>query len=212
MFKKTITTTSSGPTGEEVFEGSFVEGVPQGRGKVFVGGNIVYEGMWEQGERCGDGVLYEVDGSVVYTGSFIGNKKLIGKQMWVDGRVYEGEWVNDVPLGWFDGELLSNDGNVETFAGFLNTQKKREGWGKLVGNGYSYIGEWDNDLKHGQGVYKDARGGDEEIFEGSFVCGERKGFGSELSSTINYVGMWDKVPHGTGRATSPLDGSIIHEG
>ena len=61
-------------------------------------------------------------------------KQGIGKCMWADGSIYEGEWLNNI----------------------------RHGNGKYSNDLYEYTGQWQHDMKHGRG--KMVEKGEEPIF------------------------------------------------
>ena len=133
-----------------VFEGGFVDGLPQGAGKAVYEDNSVYEGEWSRGEYHGAGKL--VTSTFHYTGSFKdslfdGQGKLVlvnvgeydglflrgkfcgyGLFKWLSGKLYRGHWRdNQMHL---KGYLMWPDGRK--YIGNFNH-------GKKDGKGYFYF-------------------------------------------------------------------------
>ncbi len=88
------------------------------------------------------------------------------KLVWVDGRVYEGDWTDDKFHG--TGKYTYVNGDVYEGA-FENG--KRHGHGKVIcADGAEYEGDWANDEKHGPGKYTCGNG---DVYEGRWVNGKR---------------------------------------
>ena len=128
------------------YEGSWMNGLRHGEGKVVYADGSTYEGSWKNGLRYGEGKMVCADGST-YEGSWKnGCRHGEGKVVYSNGLTYQGSWENDSPCG-----RGTSRRNNHTFSGmFLNG--RLNGFGKAVyADGSSYEGEWVNDLPHGQG-------------------------------------------------------------
>ena len=62
--------------------------------------------------------------------------------------------------------MISTDGYFIYEGQFVNW--KMQGYGRFIGNGYYYIGEWKDDKYHGQGSYVFSNG---TIKKGTFING-----------------------------------------
>lgn len=117
-------------------------------------------------------------------------------QTWPDGRLYDGEWLNDQPHG--QGMLTYADGG-QYWGRFVHGKRQGEGLMKFV-NGDEYEGHWFDDQPHGQGTLMLATGG---RYEGEFSHGKPAGKGRKYYPDGTYYdGQWKQgVPHGFGRLT-----------
>lgn len=81
--------------------------------------------------------------------------------MYTNGRVYEGEFENDRKHGKgyekFQSESIYDGMYINGKPEGINSSTP--GYGKFVwGNGESYVGEWFNGMKHGQGKWSGSQG------------------------------------------------------
>lgn len=144
------------------YEGEFQNNIPHGEGvetsldckSKFVGvfqkgnkkyGKLVwgedkqytYEGSFANNLFQGSGVLRSQGGT--YTGSFFGGSKHgRGRYEWYDGRVYEGEYQNDMKHGY--GELYNSDGSP-SYKGYWRNDYPN-GTGTTFSGGVQTRGEW----------------------------------------------------------------------
>ena len=96
-----------------------------------------------------------------------------GRQTWKDGRVYEGQFVDD-QMHDSNGYFSWPDGR--TYRGSF-IRDVREGTGTMTWpNGDSYAGDFKANRMSGQGTYMWAESGDQYL--GSFIDGVRQGFGT----------------------------------
>lgn len=138
--------------------------------------NVIYEGDFKEGKRCGFGVSHS-ENRFEYIGEWQNDKKHgLGKQRWTDGSVYEGQWKEGVKQGygkycWSDGEYYEGywEGDEEhgygvyhwssedVYSGeWVKGSKHGQGyhlWGNGPWKGDSYRGEWKNDTQYGHGEY-----------------------------------------------------------
>lgn len=110
------------------FQGTFVNGVIQGKGSMTWTKGIFYEGQFLNGEFHGKG-YYKVTNGIIYEGDFT-NSKFNGKGSlrWPNGNVYEGDIVNGKLMG--KGVLRYKEG-FRYEGDFLNN--KIQGYGTLYG-------------------------------------------------------------------------------
>ena len=187
------------------YKGSWQEGVMQGQGSItfsnghtFFGeiengkrngfgrsfnpeGDLIYEGIYKNGDRDGKGILYNQDGSKYigeYKGQFTKKKMGEGKFVFSDGTYYTGTWKDGkvqfmtVKFYYADGkefnrEDWSTDGVLENefglywldgshFTGKI-VDGKKNGQGKFYDNALMIReGEWkDNELNGDGKEYND---------------------------------------------------------
>ena len=170
------------PNGD-VYEGSFMDGVQQGEGKMYyavtdANGNA----------RLGtDGKpLYDV-----FEGQFAnGVIGVSGKFTWSDGDVYEGAFVNGLPEGQGVKTFVKSNGN-DVFRGLFVAGEIGARGEYIWANTESYKGEFDVGKPNGEGkmymlaldsqgnVQVDGQGNTlYDIFEGHFVAGVISGTGT----------------------------------
>ena len=129
---------------------------------------------------------------------------------WPDGRLYDGQWLQDQPHG--QGMLTYADGG-QYWGRFHLGKRQGEGLMKFT-NGDEYEGEWLHDQPHGQGVMRYADGA---RHEGQFKQGQPSGQGRRTYPDGTYYdGQWrQSVPHGFGRLTFLSGGAYdgqFHQG
>eukprot|EP01064_Diplonema_japonicum_P039513 TRINITY_DN9925_c0_g1_i3.p1 TRINITY_DN9925_c0_g1~~TRINITY_DN9925_c0_g1_i3.p1 ORF type:complete len:448 (+),score=97.73 TRINITY_DN9925_c0_g1_i3:78-1421(+) len=109
------------------YDGEFKMAIRHGNGTYKLLNGDVYTGDWVDGQRTGKGkMLYGGDTGEEYQGSFRGNKRDgYGRYRYATGGVYEGYWVLDKKQGKGRFDFPSSD---------------------------IYIGQWSDDLIHGQGT------------------------------------------------------------
>ena len=126
--------------------------------------------------RHGQGVDVDARGNK-YEGMFCrGKKHGVGKMLYRDGTVYNGDWRNDVWSGKGVLELWSRETYRGKFVG-----GKRRGYGVcMFANGKTYEGGWNNDVPEGIGKLEphgiDRMEG-EETYLGGWWKGQRHGEG-----------------------------------
>jgi hypothetical protein len=146
--------------------------------------------------RNGKGKYNFADGRI-YEGDFLDDKfHGKGKFTWLDGDFYEGDFVDGKRTGkgkftWPDGEIYEGD--------FVDG--KYHGKGKLkFASGRIYEGDFVDGKRTGKGKITWPNG---EIYEGDFVDGKRTGKGKhKFASGSIYEGDWkDEKRHGKGKQT-----------
>lgn len=189
----------------DLFEGYFINGKKNGRGKYTWANGDVYDGNWVDGKRTGKGRItwsngasfdgewkdnqmsegkYSFADGSVYEGSFKNGKyDGYGKRIFMDGEKYEGQWHDGKKHGrgtytWADGDTYEGDWK----------DGKRCGRGKVIQYGKSpsgetyvkrsYDGQWLDSKEHGHGICVEGDFGWEKmdkVFEGEWVNGKRQG-------------------------------------
>ena len=89
-----------------------------------------------------------------------------GKQIWDDGSVYEGSWINDHVEGW--GRLVHADGDV--YEGEWSNDMANGVGSYYHLDGTKYVGAWINDKQHGKGIEIWPDGA---CYEGEYIDGEK---------------------------------------
>ena len=127
-----------------------------------------YIGSVYNNKPSGHGILES--STFKYEGYFLNGKRHgYGRQTFVSGRVYEGEWNFDLFHG--KGKLIMQTGNV--YDGFFHTGTYH-GYGSLTKSDSSYEGQWNHGTFHGYGVHKTNLG----TYQGSFMYNLRHGRGN----------------------------------
>jgi hypothetical protein len=113
----------------------------------------VYQGEWQDGQMNGNGILRKHSGDV-YTGHWRdGLFCEFGDVCFATGETYVGNWAQGLPHAM--GKVTS-DGKVY-LGHFVRGQKS--GRGKLTwDNGWTFNGQWENDLREGRGELRDPSG------------------------------------------------------
>ena len=114
----------------DLFEGYFLNGKKNGRGKYIWANGNVYDGNWVDGKCTGKGRISWSSGAS-FDGEWKDNQMSEGKYSYADGSVYEGSFKNG----------------------------KRDGYGKRIyTSGDKYEGRWQSGSRNGKGVYTWADG------------------------------------------------------
>jgi len=145
-----------------------------------------------------DGLQTFVERGFVFTGrcNEKGNLTGWGKQVYMNGNSYEGEFTDGKYNGF--GIYISKGGAI--YEGFWKDDKC-EGYGiqtyvKEPWKGDFYEGNWSEDKMHGFGRYTKASG---EYFEGRFVFGESTEGTYKYPDGRQYVGAFENdLAHGYG--------------
>ncbi len=176
----------------DLFEGYFLNGKKNGRGKYIWANGDVYDGMWKDGKRCGRGRISWSNGASFDGEWHDGKKHGRGTYTWADGTYYEGEFADGNFNGF--GKKVYSSGDV--YEGQWKDDK-REGSGKYTSQqGWVYTGDFAEDEISGYGTVIFPDGGS---YEGQWQNGKRNGHGKETAAGgfIYYDGEWkDNKKHG----------------
>lgn len=137
-----------------------------------------YEGEWVNGEKCGKGKIFYSSGDI-YDGYMDRDKKNgLGTISHRIGGFYTGDWLDDLKDGLGEEEFL---------------------------NGYKYIGHYSQGLFNGEGNF--ASEDSSYIYKGSFLGGNKTGFGNETMESGSYGGRFlNGLRHGKGKWSSTKEG------
>ena len=92
------------------FEGEYINGSKNGKGKEYRFGKLFYEGQYLNDLKNGKGKEYDQDGHLIFEGIYLYNHRLSGKEYYADGKIkYEGEYLFD--LQW-TGKAYDENGNI----------------------------------------------------------------------------------------------------
>ncbi len=135
---------------------------------------IRYEGIWRDENLFGIGIE-EFDQNR-YEGDYLnGQKNGIGKYVWKDGSEYKGDWVNNSMQGWG----IYNFSNGGSYEGEFH-QNMMSGYGEYKLGNKTYIGMFQNDVRHGFGI--DYLNDPVRIYVGFWKDGKKDGLGKMLSA------------------------------
>ncbi|XP_070617320.1 radial spoke head 10 homolog B-like isoform X2 [Erythrolamprus reginae] len=184
----------------ERYEGEKTRGLYEGEGTAYFQGGNVYKGIFSEGLMHGQGTYTWADG-VQYEGNFVKNIQMDhGTYRWPDGSVYEGEVKNGIRHGfgmykcgtypvsyigkWVEGKrhgkgtIYYNEAGSSWYEGDF-VYNIKSGWGiRRYKSGNIYEGQWERDLRHGEGRMR------------------------WLTSNQEYTGVWvNGIQHGQGTHT-----------
>lgn len=114
---------------------------------------------------------------------------------YIHGRIYEGEWKNDMRSG----RGYERHQNGDTYSGqFLLGKPHGHGVRRWAGSGQVYDGEWKQGVKHGYGIWKAA---DNVSYIGEWKDGQATGQGAaQFANGDRYEGEWVNFQkHGQGQ-------------
>ena len=191
------------------YEGYFINGKANIRGKLFHSNGDTYDGEWLENKANGFGKYIHVGGEY-YEGTWENDKQNgKGKETWIDGSSYEGDYIFGKRHGygtfkWPDGSEYEGNfiDNMFNGKGKYTWSDKREYIGEWVMNqmngygifkwpdGRKYQGDYKNDKKEGYGIFYWPDG---RIFKGSWNKGKQHGEGEfyDPKKNIWRKGEWD---------------------
>eukprot|EP01084_Bolivina_argentea_P254410 427675_1 len=147
-------------------------------------GRDKYIGGVKNGTRSGIGKMMYNDGEV-YEGEFENNKwNGYGKFMYKNKAVYEGNW-KDCERNGYGTHVYDT---CDRYDG-CHTNNKRNGYGQYHYHaGHLYDGNFTNDQIHGYGLFRFPSG---KIYEGGHKYGKKEGYGKiSLPNGKIYYGHW----------------------
>ena len=149
-----------------------------------------------------------IPGEGIYAGAVArrGMRSGYGKMWFVDGLVYEGEWVANQMKG--TGKMVYDTGAI--YEGEFDFGM-RHGTGTLCyTNSDEYVGQWSEDNKEGHGVFTFHSDGGSS-YSGQWLAGVMHGHGTyTFADGCQYIGSYvDGRRHGTGVFVN-ADGSRDH--
>ena len=150
-----------------IFDGEYINGKRNGRGKEFEEGIIKFEGEYKNGKRTGEGTSIEYNrGKKIFVGEYKeGKRNGKGKRYYNGLLIFEGEYL-DGKRWKGKGKKINESGKVIYEGEYL--------YGKMW-NGKEYVFE-ENELKFIR-EYKEGN----LIYEGEYKNGKRDGKGKEYN-------------------------------
>lgn len=177
--------------GVEVFDGYWENGEKCGLG-VYQWRDRAYVGQWTCGQREGYGVLERADGTW-YCGEWHADRRHgHGEALFLPaGTTYRGEWYRGLRHG--PGSLTYPNGVVVT--GVWNNDEQEPEVCARYADGSVYEGSWQHDTRHGSGVYTDAQ---KCVHSGTWSRDVRCGAGDvRFPNGVVLRATWDELgtPH-----------------
>ena len=214
-------------TGEMIFEGEYLNGKRNGKGKEYGAYNrLIFEGEYMNGKKMngkwnfinsyisgeiknGKGYIKQYDSNniVIFEGEFLnGEKNGFGKE------------YNNIRTLIFEGRYLDGMKNGNGIEYHYNKKIKFQGEYKLGkiwnGKGYDIYGNLAYEIKNGKGFVKEYNSVGNLDFEGEYINGERNGKGKEynLISNLEYEGEYiNNKRNGIGKEYD-IRGNLIYMG
>ena len=177
-----------------IYEGSLLNGLRHGIGKYTSPEGITYEGEWKNGLKDGIGTMKR--GNMSYEGEWKnGRISGEGRIKWENGNLYEGEFkMNHIEgngyMVWYD--LL------EKYIGRWKSDKQNglgmhiwyEPKGELKEMRNRYVGEWEEGIRQGYGVFFYSNGA---MYEGEWKNNMKHGFGiMKFEDGKKYIGRFEE--------------------
>ena len=192
------------------YEGEFLNGEKNGKGKEYISGSLIFEGEYLNGKRHGKGKEYHgILKGMKFEGTYLYGHRLKGKEYDYGGKlIFEGEYLYD--LKW-TGKEYDENGKV------LNEYKNGAGFITEIEKDYrtmdviKFVGEYKNGMKNGKGK---EYCNDKLMFEGEYLNGKRSGKGKEYDYNGNllFEGEYLDDKKWTGKVKEFSQGTLAFEG
>lgn len=189
-----------------IYKGHWADNHHHGQGIYTWKNGDVYEGHWKSGHKSGKGKLIKKHKGVTFEG-YWKDDKIQGRGQKIDknGR-YEGDFADSLEEG--RGKFYYSTG--EKYKGsWEKGQKSGLGFLQYPNHHVEYYGYWKNDMRNGQGVqyYEDAK------YVGNFEDNLRHGTGDYIwKNGWIYKGQWNKGKcSGMGKLYKP-GGVLFYDG
>ncbi|XP_052816897.1 MORN repeat-containing protein 1-like isoform X3 [Mya arenaria] len=178
------------------YEGQWKNGKKHGMGKLTFSDGGYYEGTFVNGEITGFGTRFFPSTGCKYQGQLVkGELWGKGRMTWPDGSIFEGQWESNKRHGF--GVMKSIKENCLYKGSYVGN--RRHGQGTMIyplscltnpsRKGDRYNGDWENDLRHGEGDMRFTSG---TVYEGHFEDDTFQGDGlMRHCSGLMYRGVWD---------------------
>ena len=181
LIRKATFTWTKGEMKDCTYDGIWVQGKAQGRGKMTYRDGSIHEGEWRNGKRDGKGTLtrhkffagadnssYSKMVGVWEKGNMMGQGELTDHY----GNVYTGDIVDGRPHGHGTKRM----GKFEESKFYIGSWEKgvKYGYGVMEENGEKYLGLWKDDVRHGPGCVVNVDG---VFYQGNFLNNKLMGTG-----------------------------------
>ena len=167
--------------------GKYKIGGKNGYGKEYIikTNRIIFEGEYLKGKRNGKGKVYDYDDILIFEGEYLNGKKNgKGKRYYDNGKLmFEGEYFDG--KNW-NGKAYNKNGDIE-----FEIKNGNGNWKGYYYNGkLKFEGEYLNGERNGKGKEYDYKG--KLVFEGEYLNGERNGKGKEYfhNGKLKYEGEY----------------------
>ena len=136
--------------GNILYEGNFINGKFDGKGKYYYDNGMYFIGEYKNGLRHGKGIQYYSNGNIKYEGDWLNDKfEGKGKYIWENGEYYIGQEKNGLRHG--KGIEYYSNGKLRYKGNFVNDEKNGIGH-YIIESGEYYIGQFKNNFKYGKGT------------------------------------------------------------
>ena len=134
------------------YEGEYVNGIKEGKGKEYLGDKLLFEGEFSQGKRWNGKIKeYDSNGVLLFDGEYKeGEKSGVAKEYKLDGELkFEGVYKQG--KRW-NGNGIEYYGGKIVFEGIYNEGKKWDGKGKEYDHNdkLTFEGEYKEGIKFGK--------------------------------------------------------------
>ena len=183
----------------KIFEGEFLNGKRNGKGKEFFlhNGNLKFEGEYINDKKNGKGKEYDLNGELMFEGEYLNGKK------W-NGLGYD---KYNKPIY----ELKNGNGIMKEFLNYDEEINEGINFRELLGFNFYFEGEYKNGERNGKG--KEYNKYNELIFEGEYLNGIKNGKGKDYNflGKLIFEGEYlDGKRNGKGKEY--CNGNLIFEG
>ena len=210
--------------GTLLYEGEYLNGKRNGKGKEYYDGKLFYKGEYLNGLKWngkiystkdnvyseiknGKGLIkiYYYDGALLYEGEYLNGKRNgKGKQYYNNGKLFcEGEFVNDKLL---NGKIYSGVNN--NYSEIINGKGFVKQYSLFEPDVLIYEGECLNGERNGKGKLYKYKG--KLIFEGEFINNHRKNGRSYVDGRLEFEGEYLYYKKWNGKGYDE-EGNIIYE-
>ena len=157
------------------YEGEFLNGKLNWKGKEFKGDKLIFEGEYINGKRNGKGKEYYNNGQILFEGEYLYDYRFKGME-------YSNDKLSDSKETFFD-ELRDffTHGGRGNIKGYLQYEGEYLCNKKWSGKGYKYE-TLKYELNNGKGTIQEFSNEGKLIFEGEYLNGKRNGKGKEYNS------------------------------
>ena len=188
------------------YEGEFLNGERNGKGKEYSNYKLIFEGEFLNGKRNGKGKEYDND-KLIFEGEYLNGKRWTGK-----GYNINGDTAFEIKDGKGNVKLFRY-GNYLFFEGeYINGEKNGKGKDFYTGRRQIF---YDVIKENGENIYEGTfyTFRQELRFEGEYLNGERNGKGKEyyLGGIKQFEGEYLNGKRWSGKGYDPKDRSVILE-